>query len=150
MGVVSTGAAAPGGVAATAVDAFGPGATFGAGVAAEAGATGAAVGVAAAAAGARVSTGALAGFGGALWQAASIARHPTLTNRFDRLLTDLHLAVTAWIELRQRGEALLHPFIVGAVLRPRGVDFVQFNGLLLERESLLLEQYVVLLQFVLG
>src|SRR5580658_4894703 len=119
-------------------------------------AAGAAVGVPAAAAGARVSTGAFAGcgalacFGGALWQAASIASRLALTNRFDQLLTDLHLAVTAWIELRQRGEALLHPLIVGAVLRPRRVDFVQFDGLLLERESLLLEQHVVLFQFVLG
>src|SRR5271170_7877772 len=109
-------------------------------------AAGAANGVPAAATGIRVSTGALAGFGGALWQAASIASTLALTNRFDQLLTDLHLAVTAWIELRQRGEALLHPLIVGAVLRPRRVDFVQFDGLLLERESLLLEQYVVLLQ----
>jgi len=89
-------------------------------------------------------------FSGALWQAASSASAPRLTNRFDQLLTDFHLAVTAWIELRQRGVALLHPLIVGAVLGSRCVDFVQFDRLLLEREGLLLEQYVVLLQFVFG
>src|SRR5882672_562501 len=97
----------------------------------------AAAGPADAAAGAaRVSTGAAAcaaGFGGALWQAASSASAPALTNRFDQLLTDFHLAVPAWIELRERSEALLHPLIVGALLGPRGVDFMQFDRLLLER-----------------
>src|SRR3984957_14512153 len=88
--------------------------------------------------------------GGALWHAASSARHPKLTNRFDQLFTNFRLAVTAWIELRQRREALLHPFIVGAVLSARRIDFVQFDCLLLEREGLFLEQYIVLLQFVLG
>src|SRR5271168_5592469 len=86
---------------------------------------------------------------GAWWHAASSANAAKLTNRFDQLFTDFHLAVAAWVELRERSKALLHPFIIGAVLGPRGVYFMQFYGLLLERESLLLEQHVVLLQFVL-
>src|ERR1700736_5455888 len=94
--------------------------------------------------------GALNALGGALWQAASNASAPALTNGFDQLLTDFHLAVAAWIELRQRTKALLHPLIVGAVFGSRGIDLVQFDRLLLEREGLLLEQYVVLLQFLLG
>ena len=50
--------------------------------------------------------------------------------------------------MRQRVEALLHPFIVGPVLGARRVHFMQFDRLLLEGKSLFLEQYVVLLQFV--
>ncbi len=76
---------------------------------------------------------------GALWQPASNATAHALTNRFDLGFTDFHLAVAAWIELRQRGKALLHPLIVNALLGPRRVDFMQFDGLLLERKCLLLE-----------
>src|SRR5271170_6872016 len=86
---------------------------------------------------------------GAWWHAASSANAAKLTNRFDQLFTDFHLAVAAWVELRERSKALLHPFIIGAVLGSRGVQFVQLDGLLLERESLFLQQHVVLLQFVL-
>src|ERR1017187_10861473 len=79
-----------------------------------------------------------------------MASAATLMNRFDQLLTDFHLAVTAWIELRKRAKALLHPLVVGAVLGARGIHFVQFNRLLLERKGLLLEQHVVLLQLLFG
>src|SRR5260370_29935922 len=152
---LSTGVALPGGargvpavfVAAAAAVAAVPAA---AGEAVPAGARAAVFAEAGAAATASTGPGARAAFSGALWQAASSASAPMLTNRFDQLLTDFHLAVTAWIELRQRGVALLYPFIVGAVLGSRCVDFVQFDRLLLEREGLLLEQYVVLVQFVFG
>src|SRR6266404_625031 len=87
---------------------------------------------------------------GVLWQAARRISPLRLTNRFDQWLTDLHLAVTAWIELCQGRETLLHPFIVGALLGSRGVDFMQFDRLFLERKCLLLEQHVVLFQLVLG
>src|SRR5450631_3819008 len=87
---------------------------------------------------------------GVLWHAASRISPLRLTNRFDQRLTEFHLAVTAWIELCQGRETLLHPLIVGAVLGSRGVDFMQFDRLLLERKCLLLEQHVVLLQLVLG
>src|SRR5260221_10072241 len=87
---------------------------------------------------------------GVLWQAARRIRQLRLTNRFDQRLTEFHLAVTAWIELCQGRETLLHPLIVGAVLGARGVDFMQFDRLLLERKCLLLEQHVVLFQLVLG
>src|SRR5580692_9313674 len=64
--------------------------------------------------------GARAGNTCAWWHAASIASAARLANRFDQLFTDFHLAVAAWVELRERSKALLHPFIVGAVLGSRG------------------------------
>src|ERR1700683_2715275 len=57
-------------------------------------------------------------------QPASKASAPALANRFDQLLTDFHLAITAWIELRECGKALLHPFVVSTVLDPRSVELM--------------------------
>src|SRR6185437_408593 len=71
-------------------------------------------------------------------------------DRLDHLFADFRLAVTARIQLRERGKAFLYPFIVGAVLGACRVDFVQLDRLLLEGKRLLLQQYVVLFQFVLG
>jgi len=61
---------------------------------------------------------------GVLPHAANSAGTAMLANRFDQLLTDFHLAVAAWIELRQRVEALLYPFVVISVLRSRSVHLM--------------------------
>src|SRR5450755_1871632 len=86
---------------------------------------------------------------GSLWQAATSTSTLRLTNRFDQRLTEFHLAITAWVKLRQRRKAPLHPLIVGAVLGSRRIHFMQFDCLFLEGEGLFLQQHVVLFQFVL-
>ena len=57
-------------------------------------------------------------------QPASHASKLALTNRFDQLFTDFHLAVSTWIQLCERSETLLHPLVVDTVARSRRVEFM--------------------------
>ena len=61
---------------------------------------------------------------------------------------DFGLAVSAGLELGERGVALLHAVVVNAVARALGVDLVRGDGLLFERERLLFEQRVVFIELV--
>jgi len=61
---------------------------------------------------------------GVLPHATNSAGTAMLANRFDQLFTDLHLAVASWIELRQRIETLLHPFVVLSVLGSRSIHLM--------------------------
>src|ERR1700722_13278528 len=77
-----------------------------------------------------------AGRGGAPWQpTTSKSAAAALAYRIDLPLTDFRLGVTPRVELCQRRETLLHPLVVSAVLGARGIDLMNLNRLLLEREG---------------
>src|SRR5258706_2331267 len=73
-----------------------------------------------------------------------------LVQRIDHSLAFFHLGVAHRAQLAERGEALFDPFVVDAAAHAPRVDLVQLDGPFLERERLLFEHDVVLLQFVLG
>src|SRR5881394_4114500 len=72
-----------------------------------------------------------------------------LANGFDKGLSDLRFRVASWHQLDERLQALFYPLVVQTFRRARRVRLVQLDGLFLEWERLLFEQYVVLFELVL-
>src|SRR5664279_2605355 len=71
-------------------------------------------------------------------------------DRIDDSFAHFALAVAHRAQLAQRVEAALDPLVVDAVAGAVGVELMQLGRLFLEREGLLLEQHVVLLELDLG
>src|SRR5882672_5344778 len=67
-------------------------------------------------------------------------------NCIDDHLTEFDLAVTSRPQFREGGKTLFDPLVIDALCGAVRIHLVQLDRLLFEREGLLLEQHVVLLQ----
>ena len=90
--------------------------------------------------------------GGAEAQAPSSNKTPAsaqaLVERDIDILRQFGFAIACGFQLSKHLEALLHPFVVNAVLGAHRVDLVRLDGLLLEGENLLLQQRVIFLELL--